>query len=274
MTFLETLFSLKNKVVVITGAGGSIAGALAKAIAQAGANVVIIDIVEQAASAVASEINHSGGTALPLYGDVLDKNSLENCLSTAISLFGRIDCLINGAGGNRKEATTSDIQSFFEIPVNANKSVFDLNFIGTLLASQVFGKEIMKQQKGSILNIASIAGFRPLTQAAAYAAAKAAVINFTKWLAVHICQNYSTEIRVNAIAPGFCSTHQNKYLLYDAQGRLTERGEKILRAVPAGRFAAPEEFVGAAIWLLGDSASYVTGTAITIDGGFDAFSGV
>ena len=164
--------------------------------------------------------------------------------------------------------------SFFEIPIEDTKWVFDLNFIGTLLPCQVFGKEIVTQDGGSIINIASVAGFRPLTRAAAYAAAKAAVINFTKWLAVHICQNYSSKIRVNAIAPGFCTTEQNRYLLFDKNGELTERGRTILSSVPQNRFGKPDELLSAAIWLLSDSASFATGSVVTIDGGFDAFSGV
>ena len=164
--------------------------------------------------------------------------------------------------------------SFFDMPAEANKWIFDLNFMGTLLPCQVFGKEIIKQNAGSIVNIASIAGFRPLTRAAAYAAAKAAVINFTRWLAVHMCQNYSAKIRVNAIAPGFCATEQNRYLLYTKDKQLTERGRKILNSVPQNRFGQPSELIGATLWLLSDSASFATGSVVTIDGGFDAFSGV
>ena len=160
------------------------------------------------------------------------------------------------------------------MPIEANKFVFDLNFIGTLLPCQVFGREIVTQKKGSIVNIASIAGLKPLTRAAAYAAAKAAVINFTQWLAVHMCQNYSTKIRVNSILPGFCATEQNKYLLFDKDNNLTARGQSILSQVPQNRFGGPEELVSSAIWLLSDSASFVTGSAITVDGGFNAFSGI
>ena len=273
-SILESLFSLKDKVVVLTGGGGFIAGVMARAIAQCGAKVAILDISCDAAQKVCSDIVANGNTAIALKADVLDKSSLQEACGIVLAQFGRVDCLINGAGGNKKEATTSDELSFFNIPIEANRWVFDLNFVGTLLPCQVFGKEIAKRQTGSIVNITSISGFRPLTRAAAYAAAKAAVINFTRWLSVHLAQNNSKDIRVNAIAPGFCATEQNRYLLFDKDGRLTERGRTILKSVPQNRFGEPNEIVGAAIWLLGDSASFATGSVITIDGGFDAFSGV
>lgn len=273
-SIFEKLFSLKDKVVVITGGGGSIAGEMAKVIAQCGAKVVILDIAEEAVQKRAEEINQIGCKAIPLTCDVLNRNHLENCCKKIVDNFGKIDALINGVGGNKKEATTSENMPFFDIPAEANKWVFDLNFMGTLLPCQIFGKEIAKQNTGSIINIASIAGFKPLTRAAAYASAKAAVINFTKWLAVYMCQNCSTKIRVNAIAPGFCSTEQNRYLLYTPGGGLTERGRKILSEVPQNRFGEPYELTSLAVWLLSDSSSFATGSVITIDGGFDAFSGV
>jgi len=274
LSILEEFFSLKDKVVVITGAGGSLAGEMAKATAQCGAKVALLDINEKAVLATASKLTKSGCHAITLKCDILSKDSIENSCSQIIIDFGKIDCLINGAGGNKKDATTSDELSFFDMPIDANKWVFDLNFMGTFLPCQVFGKEIAKQNSGSIVNIASIAGFRPLTRAAAYAGAKAAVINFTKWLAIHMCQSYSPKIRVNAIAPGFCVTEQNKYLLYSEDGQLTERGKTILDCVPQNRFGQPSELIGAALWLLSDSASFATGSVVTIDGGFDAFSGV
>ena len=271
---LDRLFSLKDKVVVLTGGGGFLAGEMARTIAQCGAKVAVLDLLEEAAAKVANEITKNGGIAIGLQADAVDKSSLEKSCKKIIAEFGKIDCLVNGAGGNKKEATTSDELSFFDISLEANKWVFDLNFLGTLLPSQIFGREIVKQQNGSIVNIASVAGFRPLTRAAAYAAAKAAVINFTRWLSVHIAQNYSGKIRVNAIAPGFCATEQNRYLLFNKDCSLTERGKTILNAVPQNRFGEPTELAGAVIWLLSDSASFATGSVVTIDGGFDAFSGV
>ena len=274
LSVIEELFSLKDKVVVITGAGGSIADEIARITAMCGAKVALLDINQRAVLDRANELAKSGFQAIALECDILSKDSVENCRDQIIEYYDKIDCLVNGAGGNKKEATTTDEVSFFDIPMEANKWVFDLNFMGTLLSCQVFGKEITKQDSGSIINIASIAGFRPLTRAAAYAAAKAAVINFTEWLSVHICQHYSSKIRVNAIAPGFCATEQNKYLLFDDHGQLTARGKTILAQVPQSRFGKPEELVSAVIWLLSDSSLFVTGTIVTIDGGLNAFSGI
>ena len=271
---LEKLFSLEGKVVVLTGAGGSLAGAMAKTIAQCGAKVAVLDLSEEAARNTADQINQIGCKAIALTCDVLDKDSLKNGCERIMDHFGRIDALINGAGGNKKEATTSEDLAFFDIPTEAHKLVFDLNFTGTLFCCQVFAEQIARQQIGSIINIASIAGFKPLSNAAAYAAAKAAVLNFTQWLAVHMCRNYSARVRVNAIAPGFCASQQNRYLLYAADGELTERGRKILSEVPQNRFGQPCELTSTAVWLLSDSASFVTGSVVTIDGGFDASSGV
>jgi NAD(P)-dependent dehydrogenase (short-subunit alcohol dehydrogenase family) len=268
------MFSLKDKVVVLTGAGGALAGEMAKTAAVFGAKVAVLDLSLIAAQKVVKEIESQGNEAIAIECNVLNRDALLQCNSRIISEFGKIDCLVNGAGGNKKEATTSKDLSFFDMPIEANKFVFDLNFIGTLLPCQVFGREIVTQKKGSIVNIASIAGLKPLTRAAAYAAAKAAVINFTQWLAVHMCQNYSTKIRVNSILPGFCATEQNKYLLFDKDNNLTARGQSILSQVPQNRFGGPEELVSSAIWLLSDSASFVTGSAITVDGGFNAFSGI
>lgn len=271
---IEKLFMLQGKTIVLTGAGGVLAGELAVIIAQCGANVVLLDISKEAVDKVAKEILEKNGEVLALQADVLNRESLENACGLIMEKYGKIDGLINGAGGNRVEATTSDTLSFFDIPIETEKKVMDLNFIGTLLPCKVFGREMVKQELGSIINIASIAGFRPLTRAASYAAGKAAVINFTKWLAVHICQNYSRSIRVNAIAPGFFATQQNKYLLFNDDGELTPRGETILSQVPQNRFGTPSELAGAVIWLLSSASSFCTGTVITVDAGFDAYAGV
>jgi NAD(P)-dependent dehydrogenase (short-subunit alcohol dehydrogenase family) len=273
-TELHKLFSLQGKTVVLTGGGGILVGEMAISAAQCGANTVILDISKDSADKVAKTIQDKNLEAISLQCNVLDKNNLQECCRKIIDKYGKIDCLVNGAGGNRAEATTSESLSFFDIPIAIYKDVLDLNLTGTVLPCQVFGKEIAKQNQGSIVNIASISGFRPLTRASAYAAGKAAVINFTKWLAVYICQNYSPQIRVNAIAPGFFSTQQNKYLLYDENGQLTQRGRTIIEKVPQNRFGNPEELTGVLIWLLSESSSFCTGTVITVDGGFDAFSGV
>jgi NAD(P)-dependent dehydrogenase (short-subunit alcohol dehydrogenase family) len=200
-----------------------------------------------------------------------------NCITAqrVTEAFEHVDILINGAGGNKAEATTSEELSFFDLPADAIRWVFDLNFMGTLLPSQVFGRYMVKQGSGCIINISSMAAFRPLTRTVAYSPAKAAVSNFTQWLAVHISQNYSDKIRVNAIAPGFFLTEQNRFLLVDERtGELTERGQAIIDHTPIGGFGDPQDLIGAVLWLLSDGARFVHGTVIPIDGGFSAFSGV
>ena len=189
--------------------------------------------------------------------------------------FGRIDILINGAGGNKKEATTSDDMSFFDIPLDALQWVFNLNFMGTVLTTQVFGEVMAEQGSGNIINISSMSALTPLTRIVGYSAAKAAINNFTQWIAVYMNQNYSTNIRVNAIAPGFLLTQQNYYLLVDEKtGQDTERGKAIKKNTPMGRYGKPEELIGAVIWLASDASSFVNGVVVPIDGGFSAFSGV
>jgi len=272
---MEKLFNLTNKVITITGGGGVLCSVLAKALARAGAKVAVLDLIEQAAQKTVDEISADGATAIAVKCNVLEKDTLEAAREKIIAEFGKIDILINGAGGNKKEATTSADLSFFDLPPEAVRFVFDLNFLGTLLASQVFAKDMAKAGSGLILNTSSMNAFRPLTKIPAYSAAKAAVSNFTQWLAVHMCQNYSKEIRVNAIAPGFFLTEQNRFLLTDAKtGELTARGRTIIEHTPMGRFGQPEELVGAVLWLLSDASKFVTGIVVPIDGGFSAFSGV
>jgi NAD(P)-dependent dehydrogenase (short-subunit alcohol dehydrogenase family) len=272
---MNNLFSVKDKVIAITGGGGVLCGTMAKALAADGAKIAVLDLSSEAAARVANEINAQGGTAQPVACNVLDKAGIEQARDKVLAAFGRVDVLINGAGGNKKEATTSPEQSFFDLPAEAIRFVFDLNFLGTLLPTQVFGKVMAEQGSGNILNISSMNALRPLTKIPAYSAAKAAVSNFTQWLAVHICQNYSKEIRVNAIAPGFFLTEQNRFLLTDEKtGGLTWRGRTVTEHTPMGRFGQPNELVGTVIWLLSDAAKFVTGVVIPVDGGFSAFSGV
>jgi len=272
---MNDIFDIKDKTVVITGAGGVLCGTMAKALAKAGAKIAILDLIETAAKKVADEIKSENGQAIAIKCDVLDKNSLEAAKEKTIAELGEIDILINGAGGNKKEATTSPDLSFFDLPADVVRFVFDLNFIGTLLPTQVFAKEMAEKGAGVILNISSMNAFRPLTKIPAYSAAKAAVSNFTQWLAVHVCQNYSKDIRVNAIAPGFFLTEQNRFLLTNQKtGKLTERGKTIIDHTPMGRFGQPEELIGTVMWLLSDAAKFVTGTVVPIDGGFSAFSGI
>ncbi|UCF16174.1 MAG: SDR family oxidoreductase [Phycisphaerales bacterium] len=272
---MEELFDIKDKTIVITGGGGVLCGTMAPALAKAGAKIAVLDLLEDAATKIADRINADGGRAIAVKCDVLDKASLEAAKEKVAAEFGRIDVLINGAGGNKKEATTSPDLSFFDLPKDAVRFVFELNCLGTLLPCQVFGKEMAESGSGTILNISSMCAFSPLTKVAAYSAAKAAVSNFTQWLAVHICQNYSKDLRVNAIAPGFFLTEQNRFLLTDEKtGELTDRGRTIIDHTPMGRFGQAEELIGTVMWLLSDAAKFVTGIVVPIDGGFSAFSGV
>jgi NAD(P)-dependent dehydrogenase (short-subunit alcohol dehydrogenase family) len=272
---MDNLFSVKDKTIVITGGGGVLCGTMATELGRAGAKIAVLDLLEAAAGKVADEIQSAGGRAIGVKCNVLDKESLEAAQKTVNSELGQIDVLINGAGGNKKQATTSPDLSFFDLPSEAIRFVFDLNFIGTLLPTQVFGKQMAEAGAGIILNVSSMNAFRPLTKIAAYSAAKAAVSNFTQWLAVHICQNYSKDIRVNALAPGFFLTEQNRFLLTDEKtGDLTARGKTIIDHTPMGRFGKPEELIGTVIWLLSDAAKFVTGVVVPVDGGFSAFSGV
>lgn len=272
---MKNLFELKGKSVVITGGGGVLCGAIARALAGAGARIAVLDLIQEAAENVAKQIKSDGGTAIAVKCNVLEKDSLTATSEKVIKEFGKVDILINGAGGNKKEATTTSDLSFFDLPPEAIRFVFDLNFLGTLLPSQVFAKHMAERGEGVILNVSSMNAFRPLTKIPAYSAAKAAVSNFTQWLAVHMCQNYSKNIRVNAIAPGFFLTEQNRFLLTDEKsGQLTPRGKTIIDHTPMDRFGEPEELIGTIIWLLSDAAKFVTGIAVPIDGGFSAFSGV
>lgn len=273
--YLEKMFNLNGKVVAVTGGGGVLCAAIAKGLASLGARVAILDLSIEAAQRAADEINAAGGTAIAVACNVLDKPSIEAAAAVVVEKFGCVDMLINGAGGNKKQATTAPDLSFFDLPADAIQWVFNLNIIGTYLPSQVFGKLMVKQGEGNILNISSMNAFRPLTRVSAYSAAKAAVSNFTQWLAVHIAQEYTPKIRVNAIAPGFFLTDQNRFLLTSEQtGELTARGNAIISHTPMGRFGTPEDLVGTVIWLLSPASQFVTGTVIPIDGGYSAFSGV
>jgi NAD(P)-dependent dehydrogenase (short-subunit alcohol dehydrogenase family) len=272
---MTKLFDVKDKIIAITGGAGVLCGTMARALGEAGAKIAVLDLNASAAEKVADEVKSKGGQAAGIKCDVLDKKSIEQAQMKITSELGKIDILINGAGGNKKEATTSPDLSFFDLPSDAVRFVFDLNFLGTLLPTQVFGKEMAENGSGIILNVSSMCAFSPLTKVPAYSAAKAAVSNFTQWLAVHVCQNYSKNIRVNAIAPGFFLTEQNRFLLTDEKtGELTTRGSTIVYHTPMGRFGEPEELVGTVMWLLSDAAKFVTGVVIPVDGGFSAFSGV
>ena len=273
--YLESLFGLSGKVAVVTGGGGVLCGAMSQALGRVGVKVAVLDLIPEAAQKVADEIVAAGGEAMSVQCDVLNRETIEAAARQVLGAYGRIDILINGAGGNKKQATTSPDLSFFDLPTDAVQWVFNLNFIGTLLPSQVFGKIMAEQGEGCILNISSMNAFRPLTRIPAYSAAKAAVSNFTQWLAVHMSQEYSPNIRVNAIAPGFFLTEQNRFLLTDERtGELTPRGRTIIDHTPMGRFGNPEDLIGTVLWLLSPGAAFVHGVVVPVDGGFSAFSGV
>lgn len=268
-------FKLNNKVAVITGAAGVICSCIAEKLSDQGAKVALLDLNLERAQAAADNIERKGGIALAVQVNVLDKDSILNACNEVISRFGTVDILINGAGGNKTEATTSEELSFFDMPQDAIQWVSNLNFMGTVLPSQVFGKILAEKKEGVIVNISSMAAYAPLTKTLAYSAAKAAVSNFTNWLSVHMNQEYSPRIRVNAIAPGFLYTEQNKYLLKNQEtGQLTARGEKIIAQTPMLRFGEPEELAGAVVFLASDEAKFVTGVVLPVDGGFNAYSGV
>jgi NAD(P)-dependent dehydrogenase (short-subunit alcohol dehydrogenase family) len=272
---ITNMYNFRDKTIVITGGAGILGAEMACALAGCGANVAILDREVNAGDNLMKRIDTSSGRAITVYADVLDRAVMETAAAKVFETFGTVDALINGAGGNHPKATTSDVQSFFDLDMEAFKKVSDLNLIGTVLPSQVFGKHFAEQKEGIILNVSSMSAFTPLTKVGAYSAAKAAVSNFTQWLAVHMAHEYSPTIRVNAIAPGFFLTLQNKFLLTDEKtGELTARGKTIIEHTPMNRFGEPYDLLGTVLWLLSPASAFVTGTVIPVDGGFSAFSGV
>jgi NAD(P)-dependent dehydrogenase (short-subunit alcohol dehydrogenase family) len=272
---LDSLFNLRGKTAAITGGGGVLCGDMARALGDLGVKVAVLDLIPKAAKVVSDQIKAAGGKAIPVECNVLKRDSVEAAYKAVIAEFGGVDILINGAGGNKKEATTSAELSFFDLPDDAMRFVFDLNFIGTLIPCQVFGKHMAQTRTGCIINTSSMNSFRPLTKVVGYSAAKAAVSNFTAWLAVHMSQNYSPEIRVNAVAPGFFLTEQNRYLLTDQKtGKLTDRGQTVITHTPMDRFGDPKDLISTVVWLLGPGSTFVHGIVVPVDGGFSAFSGV
>jgi NAD(P)-dependent dehydrogenase (short-subunit alcohol dehydrogenase family) len=272
---MNSMFDISGKVAVITGAAGILCSRMALSLANEGVKVAILDIDINKAEAIAAGIRNDGHTALAVKADVLNKDSLLSACNEVLKQFTTIDILINGAGGNKREATTSETNEFFNMPPEAIQWVFNLNFIGAVLATQVFGEQMAQNGRGVIINISSMAAYRPLTKTLAYSAAKAAVSNFTQWMAVHFNQNYSKNIRVNAIAPGFFLTEQNRFLLTEREtGKMTPRGEKIMNHTPMERYGSPDELIGTLIWLVSDAARFVNGVVVPVDGGFSAFSGV
>ena len=274
--------NLKDKVVVITGAGGVLCSMFAEALAKTGAKIALLDLNEEAASAYAEKIVADGGIAKAYGCNVLDKESMEEAHKKILADFGTCDILINGAGGNNPRATTDNeyfnaddmgnIKTFFDLDKSGVEFVFNLNFLGTLIPTQVFAVDMLEKDDASIINISSMNAYTPLTKIPAYSGAKAAISNFTQWLAVHFSK---TNIRCNAIAPGFFVTKQNEKLLFNEDGTPTPRTDKILNSTPMGRFGKSEELIGALLFLLcKDASSFVNGVVIPVDGGFSAYSGV
>jgi NAD(P)-dependent dehydrogenase (short-subunit alcohol dehydrogenase family) len=273
---LHSLYDFSDCTVAVTGGAGILGSEIACALVGCHANVVILDRDQELARKVIERFPKMvKGCAVRVYGDVLNLETLQQAHDTIKAEFGGVDILINAAGGNHPGATTSPETSFFDLPLDALRFVGELNLLGTILPCQVFGRDMAGRGEGVILNISSMNALRPLTRIPAYSAAKAAVTNFTQWLAVHMAQNYSPCIRVNAIAPGFFQTEQNRYLLTEKEtGDPTPRAQSILAHTPMGRFGVPEDLLGATLWLVSPAAAFVTGAVLPIDGGFSAFSGV
>jgi len=273
---LQSFYDFKDCTVLVTGGAGVLGSEIACALVGCNANVVILDRDLELAKTVIERFPTAvKGRAVRVYGDVLNTETLQQANETIKAEFNVVDILINAAGGNHPSATTSADLSFFDLPLDALRHVGDLNLLGTILPCQVFGRGMAERGEGVILNVSSMNALRPLTRIPAYSAAKAAVTNFTQWLAIHMAQNYSPRIRVNAIAPGFFLTEQNRFLLTDkSSGDLTPRGQSILTHTPMNRFGTPEDLLGATMWLISPAAAFVTGAVIPIDGGFSAFSGV
>lgn len=271
---VTNLFSLQGKVAVVTGGTGVLGAALSRGLAQAGAKVGILGRRAERAAEIASSIREDGGQAMPLIADVLDRDQLKTARTAVMEAWGRIDVLVNAAGGNRPDATVFGDLTFFTLSRSAFEAVIALNLTGTLLPCQVFGRVMADQRSGSIINISSMTAQRPLTRVLGYGNAKAGVENFTRWLAVELAQKYGPALRVNAIAPGFFIGEQNRSFLLEEDGRYSPRGQQIIEHTPMARFGEPEELVGTAVWLAADASRFVTGIVVPVDGGFSAYSGV
>ena len=269
-----SLFDLTGKVAIVTGGTGVLGGAIAHGLARAGAKVGILGRRREVAERVTDAIRAEGGEAMALPADVLVKEELTTAREQVVQAWGRLDILVNGAGGNMPAATVMDDASFFGLSEGAFEQVVALNLTGTLLPSQVFGEVMAQQEQGVIINISSMAAARPLTRVVGYSAAKASVDNVTKWLAVELARKHGAGMRVNAVAPGFFVGDQNRALLLNEDGSLTARGQKIVDHTPMARFGEPEELVGTVVWLASDASRFVTGIVVPVDGGFSAYSGV
>jgi NAD(P)-dependent dehydrogenase (short-subunit alcohol dehydrogenase family) len=271
---MENIFSLKDKVIILTGGTGIIGNSFVNGIAAAGGIPCILGRNEQEANRRADRVVANGGKAIALIADVLDEKALLNAKNAVIERFGHIDGLVNAAGGNIPEAVIQKQQSVFGLDFDALKRAMDLNLWGTLLPTQVFGPELLKNGKGSIVNISSMSAKRAITRVLGYSLGKAAIDCYTQWFATEMANRFGEKIRMNAIAPGFFLTEQNRELLTNSDGTYTERGGQVISQTPFKRFGNTDELIGALIWLLSDASAFVTGTVINVDGGFSAFSGV
>lgn len=269
---MKNLFDVKDKIVLITGGTGVLGKAIAGHLAGEGATVVVMGRREEAGNAIVKTLESNGGKALFLKTDVLNESVLKENRKEILSRFGRIDALLNAAGGNMPGATISPSGTFFDLKINEFEKVLELNLTGTVLPSQVFLEPMVEQKKGSIVNFSSMASFRPMTRVAGYAAAKAGISNFTQFLATEVATKFGEGIRVNAIAPGFFLTEQNRALLTNPDGTYTQRGQDVIRQTPFNRFGKPEELCGAVQYLISEASSFVTGTVIVVDGGFNGFA--
>jgi NAD(P)-dependent dehydrogenase (short-subunit alcohol dehydrogenase family) len=268
------MYNFRGRTVAVTGGTGVLGGVMLRALVGCGAQVAVLARNREKADALISELE-GPGRAAAFACDVTRREDLERAAREVVAEFGRVDCLLNGAGGNDPRATTRPDLSFFDIPEEALRFVFDLNFMGTVLPSQVFGRLMAERGEGVILNVSSMSALRPLTRVPSYSAAKAGVNSFTRWLAVHLATECSPRIRVNAVAPGFFLTEQNRFLLTDREtGQLTARGQAIIAHTPMGRFGEPDDLLGAVLWLLSPASAFVTGVVVPVDGGFSAFGGV
>jgi NAD(P)-dependent dehydrogenase (short-subunit alcohol dehydrogenase family) len=274
MEYLKTLFNIKNKIALLTGGAGILAGEMAKGLLAAGAQVILLDINEENLECRVADLQSTYPKVCGFVGNVLDEANLKEIRKTILAKYDRIDILINTAGGNLNQATLEIDQNFFDLKIEHFKKVTDLNLNGTVLPTLIFGKVMADQQSGSIVNISSMASFKAISRVVGYSAAKAAIDNFTRWLAVELAEKFGNGIRVNAIAPGFILTEQNRTLLTNPDGSVTPRGRQIISTTPFRRFGNPIDLVGTVLWLASDASKFVTGTTIPVDGGFSISSGV
>lgn len=270
------ILDLTDKIAVITGGSGALGSAMSLGLARASATVIVLSRNLDKSQHLIETIQNEGGQAESLACDVLEKNELQDVYTHIVDKYDRVDILINAAGGNHPSATVvPDRKSFFDLPEEAINWVFNLNLMGTILACQVFGEAMVKAGQGAILNVSSMASLRSITRVFAYGSAKAGINSFTQWLAVYMATEYSPQIRVNAIAPGFFVGEQNRFLLFDeVTGELSPRGQQIIDHTPMGRFGDPEDLIGTVLWLVSDASGFVTGVVVPVDGGFSAYSGV